>query len=542
MVLIPRHPSVSALLKSCSNVRTLEHCHATILKNGLHQDNVLITKFLGVCSVLRRVNYAKGVFDAVSQPNIYLWNSMIKGYCENCSLGDTILLFREMQLSNVRPDDYTFPSILKSCANELALRSGQGIHCVIVKVGCEVCVFVGTGLIDFYGKCGEIESARHLFDRMPDRNVVSLTAIIVGYAACGDMRTARELFDQMPRRNLVTWNAMIAGYAKIGEMGVARRLFDEMPARNVISFTTMIDGYSKNGDMVCARSLFDQLGKKDLVSWSALISGYVQNGQPNEALEIFFLLQSKNIKPDEFVMVSLMSACAQLGRLDLARWIDSYIVQGGMDLRAQVMAGLVDMHAKCGNMDRALQLFDKIPRKNLVSYSALMLGLSLHGQGKEAVELFSQMLKVGIVPDAAAFTIVLTACSHAGLFNEGCHYFECMIKDYNVTPSADHYACMVDLLCRGGRLKDAYELIKIMPVELHAGAWGSLLGACRVQCDIELGEIVARRLFSIEPNNAGNYILLSNIYAAANRWSDVSDLRTLMREKGVKKIPGRSWI
>lgn len=448
-----------------------------------------------------------------------------------------------MKRSDAAPDCFTFSSLLKACSQESSIQVGVAFHCAIVHYGVEADIFVGTGLVDFYGKCQDIVSARKVFDRMRERNEVSWTAMIVGYASVGDLGGAQHLFDQMPNRNVVTWNAIIDGYVKCGDLRSARKLFDEMPRQNAVSFTSMINGYAKAGDMASARFLFDQSSERDIVLWSALISGYAQNGHPLEALKIFLEMQAKDVRADTFVMVGLMSACSQLGTLELAKWVDSYVAQSTIDLnQAHIVAALIDMNAKCGNMERAMHLFDKMPKRELISYCSLIQGFSIHGYGTKAVELFRQMQYEGLTPDAIAFTVVLNACSYAGLVEEGCQYFKSMKDDYGIIPSADHYACMVDLLGRAGRLKEAYELIKSMPVEPHAGAWGSLLGACWQHANIELGEIVANHLFDLEPYNAGNFVSLSNIYAAANRWSDVWKVRDKMKERGVRKVPGCSWI
>lgn len=367
--------------------------------------------------------------------------------------------------------------------------------------------------------------------------------MIVGYLSSGDLASARSLFDEMPKRNVVTWNAMIDGYVKSGDLVSARQFFDKMPERNAVSYTSLIDGYAKAGDLASARVLFEQLPERDVFSWSAMISGYAQNGQPGAALKIFLEMYNQNIKPDEFVVVGLMSACSQLGSLTLAKWVDLYVTRSSIDLsKAHVLAALIDMNSKCGNMERAASLFESMPNKDLISYCSLMQGYSLHGAGDKAVGLFRQMLEEGLMPDSITFTVVLAACSRAGLVEEGRQYFDLMTNEHLIVPSPDHYACMVDLLGRAGRLTEAYELIRSMPVEPHAGAWGALLGACRLHGDISLGETIARKLFEIEPTNAGNYVLLSNIYAVADRWADVSELRTMMRGKGIRKVPGCTWI
>nr|GMC62870.1 putative pentatricopeptide repeat-containing protein At5g37570 isoform X1 [Ipomoea batatas] len=533
------------LLRACTSIRNLKQVHTHIICKGFEQNHIIITQFISHCnSFSSSVAYATGVFERVLQPNIYLWNSLIKGHSEQSSLAQSLSLFNQMKKClDVVPDGYTLTSLIKACSNVLALRDGQAVHGLVVRYGTDNNVFVGSTLIDFYGKCKEIECARRLFDEMPVRNEVSWTAIIVGYVNIGDFLEAQKLFNEMPKKNLVSWNVMISAFVKFGDLNTAKRLFDGMPERNVVSFTTMIDGFAKAGDMVSARFLFDQSSERDIVSWSAMISGYAQNGQPDEAVKLFFEMMSLHCRPDEFVMVSLMSACSQIGCLDLARRVDSYIKQSSFDLhQPHVAAALVDMNAKCGNMDRAMTLFEEIPKHDVILYCSLMQALSVHGRGEEAVGLFDRMLGEGLVPDGVAFTVILTACSRGGLVEEGFHFFDSMIKEYSLKPSPDHYACMVDLLGRSGKLKAAYNLIRAMPIETYAGASGALLGACKLHSDIELGEEIARKLFELEPLNAGNYVLLSDIYAAADRWLDVSYLRDKMCERGIRKIPGRSWV
>ncbi|PIA46466.1 hypothetical protein AQUCO_01500184v1, partial [Aquilegia coerulea] len=502
----------------CKTLRHLEQIHTQIIKKGSEQDHFLITLFINLCnSFSNHLHYSTSVFNRVQQPNLYLWNSMLKGYCEKSSVFKTIELFKRMKHSesSIVPDKYTYPSLIKVCSNELALKEGEMFHGLVVRCGMEMDLYVGTCLVDLYGKCREIECARKVFDCMFDKNEVSWTAMIVGYLNFGDLELAQKLFDEMPDRVTGTWNAMIGGYVKFGHLKDARKLFDKMPERNL----------------------------RDVVAWSALISGYVQNGCPNEALKIFSWMQAENVRPDEFIMVNLMSACSQVGCLQIAEWVDSYVAQSSIDLqRAHVVCALVNMHAKCGNMDRATSFFEKMPQRDLISYCSMMQGLSIHGRGEEAVQLFARMLEEGLVPDEVAFTVVLTACSHASLVEEGCRYFSLMTNNYSITPSPDHYSCMVDLLGRAGQLEEAYELIKSMHVEPHGGAWGALLSACRVHGNIELGEIVAGRLFELEPQHAGNYVLLSNIFAAADRWDDVSEVRDRMRERGIRKLRGCSWI
>lgn len=370
---------------------------------------------------------------------------------------------------------------------------------------------------------------------------VSWTAIIIVYVNSGEIVAARELFDRIPHRNLVHWNAMVDGYVKCGDLESAGRLFEEMPRKTAAAHTSLIGGYAKAGNMEGAKLLFDKLQDRDVFAWSAMISGYAQNGYPGEAFRIFNEFHKQDICPDEPVIVALMAACSQLGNIMLARWIEGYIGSYSIDINnAHVLAGLINMNAKCGNMERATVLFESMPVRDVFSYCSMMQGHCLHGSANKAVELFSRMLLEGLSPDNAVFTVVLTACNHAGLVEEAKKYFGMMKNVYSIVPSGDHYACLVSLLGRFGILRDAYEIIKSMPGEPHAGSWGALLGGCILQCDTELGKIAAKKLFEIEPDNAGNYVTLSNIYANIDRWTDVSKIRAEMSRKGLTKIAGRT--
>ncbi|KAJ8899109.1 hypothetical protein K2173_010441 [Erythroxylum novogranatense] len=534
-------PSILSLLRSCKNEFHLHQLHAHIIRKGFEQDHFVVSQLL---SLSTSVSYSKSIFDRVFAPSTVLYNILLNIYSKRSLFDNAISLFVRMKLCpQALPDKYTYPSLIKSCSNECKLKEGEVFHGMAIRCGVSLDVYVGSSLIDLYGKCKEIVSAHRVFSEMSQRNVVSWTALIVGYVNVGDLDNGKRMFDLMPERNVMSWNAMIDGCVKGGDLSTARKLFDEMPERDVVSYTAMIDGYAKAGDMESARSLFEEAPKRDIVAWSALIWGYAQNGQPNEAVDMFMQMLRTNVKPDEFVMVSLMSACSQVANLDLAKWVDAYLSQSSIDTgQAHVATALVDMNAKCGNMDRAKKLFAEMPTRDLIAYCSMIQGLTIHGRTDQAVVLFDRMLNEGITPDEGAFTVILTACSRGGLVNQGWYYFQIMKDKYSVVPTPGHYACMVDLLGRAGQLNSAYELLKSVPVSSNVCAWGALLGACKLYCDVELGQIVANELFELEPQNAANYVLLSNIYAAADRWLDVSLVREKMNERGVRKIPGRSWI
>ncbi|KAK8706686.1 hypothetical protein V6N13_057765 [Hibiscus sabdariffa] len=532
--------SLSALVSSCKSQNQLHQIHAQVIKQGLHRDQFLISRFISFSASL---SYSTSIFDYFFHPSTFLWNSLLNGYSKKSSFLQTFSLFIRMKREGGLPDKYTYPLVIKACSSEVKAWEGKMVHGLALKGGCKEDVFVGSSLVDFYAKIKEMLNAKKVFDETSERNVVSWTALVVGYVNVGDFVEAKRLFDLMPERNVATWNALMNWWVKTGDLGNARKMFDDMPDRNVISYTTMIDGYAKAGDMASAMFLFEQAPERDIFAWSAMISGYEQNGQPNEAIRMFTRMWEMNIKPDKYILVSLMSACSQVGSLELAKWVDDHLNRSDIDVsQKHVSAALIDMNAKCGNLERVAKLFEEMPKRDVVSYCSMIQGLAIHGQQAQAIQLFNRMINEGLVPDEVAFTIILNACSGAGLVEEGWHYFEIMKNDYSIAPTPDHYACMVDLLSRTGRLKAAYDLLKSMPVEPHAGAWGALLAACKLHRDVELGELAAARLYELEPLNAANYVLLSNIYADAEQWVNVADVRNRMKEQGLRKVPGCSWI
>ncbi|RXH96155.1 hypothetical protein DVH24_008655 [Malus domestica] len=336
----------------------------------------------------------------------------------------------------IRPDNYTYPFVLNSCAALSDLCGGTEVHGRIVKMGFGFCVPVSNALVDMYG--GGV-----------------------------DMGCALVLFEGMLGKNVISWNAMVVGCVNSGDLVSARAVFDRMPDRNAVYWTTML----------------------------AMISGYSQNGRPSEALSLFRRMEKARVKPDAFTMTAVISALAQLGPADLANWIGSYVDREGIEQNEQVLTALVDMHAKCGNMGEACAIFEKIPLKDVFSYSAIITGLASNGHGVKALEIFQRMLAENIEPDRFTFVGVFTACCRAGLVEDGMGYWESMVKDYNIEPDADHFTCIVDMLGRAGKLNEASDLVKGMPVGPQPGALGALLAACRTYGNVEIAESAAEQLF-----------------------------------------------
>ncbi|KAG6683783.1 hypothetical protein I3842_12G031800 [Carya illinoinensis] len=549
-IALKNHPNnkadiAASLLKTCPSLSQLKQIHAHIFRFDLHRNASLASTLVSLYASLYSPLYSRLVFSSFSHPNLSLFNHAIRAFSKIPSLcSESLNLYAQMIRFGIRPDNFTYPFLLNSCAALNDLCRGTEIHGHVVKTGFGVCVPVSNALIDMYGKCGALEKARRLFDEFGAKgDVVSYNALLGAHARVGkDMVNAQELFDGMPVRNVISWNAMIVGYVNSGDLGSARAIFDRMPQRNSVSWAAMLVGYTKNGLIDAAKSLFDEMPEKSLFCWTAMISGCAQNGRPSEALELFRRMEKAHVRPDAYTITAVISASAQLGRADIANWIASYVEQEGIEQNDLVLTALVDMHAKCGNMEEACSVFDRIHQQDVFSYSALITGLASHGHGVKALEIFHRMLAENVEPDQITFVGVLTACSHTGLFEDGMRYWESILKDHKIVPDANLFSCMVDMLGRAGKLNEAYKLVESMPMGPQPGALGALLAACRTYGNVEIAEIVAKQLFKLEPENTGNYMLLSSIYASMERWDEAKRIREAMKDRIKIKLPGCSWV
>ncbi|VAI91303.1 unnamed protein product [Triticum turgidum subsp. durum] len=336
-------------------------------------------------------------------------------------------------------------------------------------------------------------------------------------------------------------NSLIGAYVACGDVGAARKVFDEMVVKDVISWTSIVVAYSKGGDMGSAEEVFAQCPVKDMVAWTAMLTGYAQNSMPVKALEVFDRMATIGMGIDEVSLTGAISACAQLGAVRRAAWVQEIAERYGFGQNVVVGSGLVDMYAKCGLIDEARSVFDGMQEKNVYTYSSMIVGLASHGRAREAIALFKDMVRrADVVPNHVTFIGLLTACSHAGMVKDGRFYFAQMKDKYGILPSADHYTCMVDLLGRAGLVDEALDLVRSMTVEPHGGVWGALLGACRIHGNTDVAKVAAEHLFKLEPEGIGNYVLLSNTLASAGKWDEVSKVRKLMRSRGLKKDPAVS--
>ncbi|CAH9103685.1 unnamed protein product [Cuscuta epithymum] len=522
----------------------LKQTHSQIIANGCLNYPELLTSFVLSCFISRNAQHAKLFLRSLPRPNALHWNSMIRMSLESHSLVYFIDMYHWSRFYGFFPNKSTGSLILRSSVDSGATWLGESFHCQIVKVGFQFDVILQTGLLDFYAKIGDLRYARRMFGEMPERDVIANNVMISALNRNGFLDEAKQLFNSMPERNASSWNMLITIYCKSGDMDSARSIFDQNPLKDVISWNAMIDGYCKSGQLVYAEELFSKLDStRTVVSWNTMISGYVQCREFVSAINIFREMLSQNVKPTEVTMISLLSACAHIGALDMGEWAHAYINK--KRFRVDVILGnaLIDMYCKCGSIESALDVFHGLHTKNIFCWNSIIVGLGMYGYGNEAIDAFNAMQKVdSMKPDSVTFLGLLCACSHCGLVSAGKNYFSQMKSFYGIEPGIEHYGSLVDLLGRSGLLEEAMELIRTMPMKPNVVVWGSLLRACQVHKNTKLGEIVTQHLLDLDPCDGANYVYLSNLYASLNRWTDVVVCRKLMNERGVLKMPGCSSI
>lgn len=427
---------------------------------------------------------------------------------------------------------------------------GLELHTIMIKVGFHSDVFINTGLLCFYAKCGRLDDACKVFDEMPEKNSVSWTAIITGYIETNRFAEAVDVFRRLLEMNLrpdsFTLVRILSACEKLGDLRAVEWIdsciTDIGIAKNIFLGTALVDTYAKCGSMTKALATFDQMREKDAVTWGALIQGYASNGRPKEALNTFYKMKNNNIKPDCYTIVGVLSACSTLGALELGEWARTLIDQNEFLYNPVVGTSLIDMYAKCGKIGKAWMVFKTMKEKDLIVWNAIITGLGMSGQTKVLFGLLGQVERLGIHPDDKTFIGILCGCTHAGLVNDGKRYFNNMTRVFSITPTVEHYGCMVDLYGRAGLLNEAHVLIQNMPMKPNAIVWGALLSGCRLHRDTQLAEYVLKNLIELEPWNSGNYVLLSNVFSANKKWEDAENIRSTMSRRSIKKVPGRCWI
>lgn len=410
-------------------------------------------------------------------------------------------------------------------------------------------LFLATKLVNFYSVCDSLRNAHLLFDRIPKSNLFLWNVLIRGYAWNGPYEAAISLYHQMLEYGLApdnfTFPFVLKACSALSAIEEGRNIHEHAIRTgwetDVFVGAALIDMYAKCGCVRSAREVFDKIEERDAVLWNSMLAAYSQNGHPDESLALCSEMALAGLRPTEATLVTVISASADIAALPQGKELHGFSWKHGFESNDKVKTALVDMYAKCGSVKVARNLFERLKEKRVVSWNAIITGYAMHGHANEALDLFEEM-KEKSLPDHITFVGVLAACSHGGLLDEGWIFFESMVRDYRIVPTIQHYTCMVDLLGHCGRLDEAYNLIMQMRAMPDSGVWGALLNSCKIHGNVELGEVALEKLIELDPDDSGNYVILSNIYAQAGKWEGVARLRKLMIDRGIKKGTAYSWI
>jgi pentatricopeptide repeat protein len=472
------------------------------------------------------------------------WNKNIKEQVLKGNARKAILTYTNMQELGCRADNYTFPILLKAAGDLSGSCIGFPLHGQTIKTGFCNHVFVQTSLLNMYSSLGFVGDACKVFDNMPVKDVVAWNSMLDAYVSSSQMGAAVELFDSMPLKDLTSFNIMVSGYASMGRTASARIIFDKIPAKDAVSWNSMILAYTNAGDMVEAHRLFKGMPAKNVITWNTMVRGYIRNQLYAEAVDLFDEMQAGNVKPDFVTMVAVLSGCAYLGSLERGTKIHIYAKDHCLEYASpHVTTALIVMYAKCGSILNALQVFFKSQVKDIYCWNAIISGLALHGYGYAALKLFDKMRESCIRPDDITFIGLLSACSHAGLVEDGCRLFDCIEKDFGITPKIEHYGCMVDLLSRAKLLDRAFQLIQAMPYEPGESILGALLSACVTHRDLDTGEKVMKLYFGRACQfSDGEFMMFANLYASCGKWEEAKTWRDKMNGSSIAKTAGCSMI
>ncbi|XP_031282318.1 pentatricopeptide repeat-containing protein At4g33990 [Pistacia vera] len=540
------------VLKACRNLVEVKKIHCSVFKLGFEWDVFVAASLLHMYARFGLADVARKLFDDMPVRDRGSWNAMISSYCQSGNAIEALNVLDKMRLEGVNMDSVTIASILPICAQSGDIITGMLIHLYVIKHGLEYDLFVSNALINMYGKFGILELALKVFDQMIVRDVVSWNSIISAYEQNNDPITALRFFNKMQRAgiqpDLLTLVSLASIVAQSNDHKNSLSIHGFVMRRgwlmhDVVIGNAVVDMYAKLGDIDSARSVFEGLPVKDVISWNTLITGHAQNGLASEAIEVYQMMEECNgIIPNHGTWVSLLPAYSHVGAVQQGMKVHGRVIKNCLYMDVFVGTCLIDMYGKCGRLDDAMSLFYQIPRECPVPWNAIISCHAVHGHGEKALNLFREMLDERVKPDDITFVSLLSACSHSGLVSDGQSYFRMMQEEYKIKPHLKHYGCMVDLFGRAGQLEMAYDFIKNMPLQPDASVWGALLGACRIHGNIELGAFASDRLFEVDSENVGYYVLLSNIYANVGKWEGVNKVRSLARVRGLKKTPGWSSI
>lgn len=565
------------LYMKCGALNNAEKVFLRIARPNLFCWNSMVYGY----SKLYGVDMALNLFYQIPERDVVSWNTMISILSQHGIVDRTLDLFFEMFQERFIPNSMTYASIISLCASSGDLSWGTHLHARIIRMMPYLDEYMGSGLVNLYAKCGFLEYAKRVFNMLKEKNEVAWTSLIWGVSQFGSPVEAMEAFKRMREvsvpsdeytlatvlgvccsledksmgellhaysfrigvdSSVPVGNAIITMYDKCGNVQDADRAFDLMLVKDIISWTAIITALSRVGNAKKAREYFNEMPERNVITWNSMLATYIQNGFWEDGLKLFVQMCRLGSKPDRITFLTSLSACACLALLKLGEQIISTAEKCGFASHISVVNSIVTMYSRCGRIGDAQNVFDSILTKNTISWNAMMSGYAQSGYGRKVIEVFESMLQLGYKPDHISYLSVLSGCSHSGLLSEGQHYFSLMTESHGISPTSDHFTCMVDLFGRAGLLEKAENLIDEMPLEPNASVWGALLGACRIHGNTELAEVAMSHLINLGVADSGSYAIMSNMYSDYGKLEGLSDVRRSMRQKQIRKSPGCSWI
>ncbi|PHT53960.1 Pentatricopeptide repeat-containing protein, mitochondrial [Capsicum baccatum] len=525
-------------LQACNKISEITQFHALMIKTGKDQIPFALSKLLA-CSI-QYTQYTSSIFKCIQNPNLYMYNTMLRSYSISNDPTKGIVFFNYMRgQQNVILDQFSFVSVLRSCIRLSESRTGLAVHSVVLRYGFDLFLDLRNTLLNFYCVCVGMSCARQLFDEFPKRDLVSWNTLMGGHLCAGNCFGVLDMFVELRRDGIcATVTTMLSVLSAIGELKVVL-VGESMHCYCIkIGFcyslkvlTALISMYGKIGYISLGRTLFDEAYPKDVVLWNCLIDGYAKNGLLEEALFLLREMKVQSLKPNSSTLAGLLSFCASSGALNMGEYIQDFVEDQKLALDPVHGTVLIDMYAKCGLLVKAVNVFDNMETKDVKCWTAMIMGYGVHGKAKDAIALFHRMEDEGFRPNEVTFLAVFSACSHGGLVAEGISYFRRMVLEYGLTPKIEHYGCLIDILGRAGLLETARELIKGLPIEGDASAWRTLLAACRVHGSVELGEQVKKELEQRFGEHPADSLLLNGTYAIAGILPEEGD--TLEVKEGI---------
>lgn len=545
--------NVCLFLQECTKRKALtvgRRVHTLMVSSGLDTDTFLSDHLIRMFASCGCLVEAHRVFDLITKRSVYTWNAIISAHVKFGQCEHALTLFKKMQEEGIVPNVVTFSCVLSACRSMGAIMHGRLVHEQLISSGISPDVVLGNTLIDMYAKCGSLEEARKIFDELPNQSMASWGAMISGYADSGEGELALEMYERMlevgVKPNEIIHACVLKACGSIKALAQGRAIHDQMVATgiesNLVVGITLVDMYAKCGSLEEARTVFENLSNQHLVVWGAMIEGYAQHEYGLCALELFERMQQEGIMPNKVIFLSALKACGTVGAITQGSLIHCQIIRSGLESDVAIGSTLVDAYAKCGRLEEAKRVFNGLQDRNVVSWGAMVAAYSRYGNCKLVENCLLDMHQLGLKPGRVIYISVLAACSHAGLLEEGSHYFKSMREDHGITPSIEHYNCMVDLLGRLGHLSEAEVLLQTMPIPPDIIGWTSLLTSCRTYGNVELGRQCFDKVIQYDPARAAGYVLMSNIYADAHMWEDADKINKMRKYARAAKKPGKAWI